>query len=135
MANETLEQLYSIAQKAGDNPQWLDGNSFSSEIILNYETKITIHVMQDGENLIYQTPFVDLSQYTSSERVNLLLRLMELNGISKVVTSLSDELVYLRVWQPVTYDEKLDRQLFIQNYNAIARFYEENHDDFIPLKG
>jgi hypothetical protein len=137
MDNETLKQLYEFTQKLGNSPQWIDENSFSMRFNLNPHENIPITISQVGERIDYWTPFVDLSEFDAEHKEQVLTRLLRVNSSqdSSVVAAMADDVVYLRVSQPVTYDNKLDRQLFIQNHHALARFYEENHDAFAPTKG
>jgi hypothetical protein len=90
--------------------------------------------LQEGERLIYQVPFQALPSELE-QRMKLLVRFMEINQVSKVTGALIDNTIYLSMSQPVTYDEKLDTQLFIEARYTIARFYEENRENLLPIEG
>jgi hypothetical protein len=134
MENETLKQLFEFADKSGDNPQWLNADSFVLKTVLDKDEYITSQIIQDGETIIHQVPFHTISSVSPEAKLSLLEQLLALNHNSEVITMLIDEEIYLKISHPVTYQPRLDTMLFIQARHAIARFYEEKRASFFPVE-
>jgi hypothetical protein len=134
MENETLKQLYNIAQKSGDNPQWVNADSFLLKTSLDRDEYITSQIIQDGETIIHQVPFHTIASISHEAKLSLLEQLLALNHNSEVITMLIDDEIYLKTSHPVTYQPRLDAMLFIQARHAIARFYEEKRASFFPVE-
>lgn len=137
MATETLNKLYAFSEQLGHNPSWINDETRDTFVIpteLSDGSFIKIRVLQEGERLIYQVPFQPLPN-KSDQKMKILVHFMEINQISQVITALIDNTIYLTFSQPVTYDEKLDAQLFIEARYNIARFYEENQENLLTLEG
>jgi hypothetical protein len=137
MVNETLQKLYAFSEQLDYAPKWLNPSTQNAFLIpteLSDRSVIYIHVLQDGERLIYQVPFKSLPA-DIEQKMALLIHFMEVNKVSKVITALIDDTIYLTMSQPVTYNDNLDTQLFIEARYTIARFYDENREDLLSVEG
>lgn len=139
MANEALKKLYTFAEGLESKPQWVNIETKHAFVIpteLSNGSYIHIHVKQEGERLRYTVPFYTLPA-DSTQRTAILEHLLTMSFYSprSISMAIDGDEIYIIFSQPVTYDDKLDTQLFIEARYNIARFYEENQESLLSFEG
>lgn len=137
MANETIHKLFTFAEELAQSPKWINPkiqDTFKISMELSDESSIEIRVSQQGERISYQVPFTNLPPSDTQRQATFLKRLLSVNSDAVTIALIGDAL-YLKTSHPVTYDDTLDRQLFVQTRSDIARFYEDNRETLLAEEG
>jgi hypothetical protein len=127
--SETINKLYQFAVTGGHQPTWIDAKTaFNLPTKLSDDTVIDIKVHEQSERIECIVPFYKLDTLDTDFRNQLFRRLLEANATYNVTMAIFNDTVCLKASYPITYDDKLDKQLFIQNWIDIARFYDEKRE-------